>query len=115
VEREMRIFHPAHRTAWSVRTTGFPLLAVRSNGELVDLGGTRRQACRLQVPEDTVAVLWHYKSNGGYRTTYILEPRDGLPERLHVSDWLDPQQVAQALRDLPEQAVQDVLYWLFPG
>jgi hypothetical protein len=84
------------------------LVAVRVNGDIVDLGGTRKCACRIDVPEDCVAILWCYFSGSGRRTIYVLAPEDGLPERARIVDAEDssPDVIRAVLGGLPESAVE---------
>jgi hypothetical protein len=106
----MKVFHPGHRTAWSHRTSGYPLVAVRASGGIENLGGTRTRACRIEVPEDTVAILWCYTSGSGRRTVYVLAPENGLPERARiVDDGSSPEEIRAALGAMPESALEWVV------
>lgn len=99
-----KIFHPHHRTAWSLRTSGLPLVAVTMSGETVRIGSTRKAAGYIDVPDDAVAILWCYSSNTGRRTVHVLEPRDGLPAIVSIADSNSPNEVDAALDPLPAAA-----------
>ncbi len=75
----MRIFHPAHRTAWSARTTGMPVLVVSGEGVL-DILSSEKRAGYWVLPDETRYLVHVYRTGSGHRVLYFLAPTDGLPE-----------------------------------
>jgi hypothetical protein len=67
-----------HEWAWSRRTSGFPIWAIRSGAkelsEWVDVGYTEKKPTYYPLPEDTIAVVRYYKSYKGYVTYYVYIP-----------------------------------------
>jgi hypothetical protein len=70
-----------HEWAWSRRTSGFPVWAIRSGAkapsEWVDVGYTEKRPTFYSLPSDTIAVVRFYKSYRGYVTYYVYVPGKG--------------------------------------
>jgi hypothetical protein len=66
-----------HEWAWSKRTSGFPVWAIRANGGWEDIGYTEKKVTYYPLPEDTIAVVRYYCSNRGYKTYYVYIPGRG--------------------------------------
>jgi len=63
-----------HEWAWSLRTTGFPVYAIRKldeKYEIAQIGSTRKQLSKYTLPDGTVAVFREYVTNRCYREYYI--------------------------------------------
>jgi hypothetical protein len=100
MEKSKKVFHPFHRTAWSLRTQDMPLKAVSPSEGVVDLGGTRKYPCRLSIPEDTLCILWGYWSNSDRKHVTVLKPEDGLPDVRVIHP--DPEEI----KTLPTEAAR---------
>jgi hypothetical protein len=66
-----------HEWAWSRRTSGFPVWAIRAPNEWVDVGYTEKGVTYYPLPENTIAVVRFYKSYRGYTTYYVYIPGRG--------------------------------------
>jgi hypothetical protein len=86
-----------HEWAWSRRTSGFPVWAIRANGSQEDVGYTEKGAAYYPLPEDTIAVVRLYKSYRGYKTYYVYIP--GRTEEFAV----DEKNNFEIPEELPEE------------
>lgn len=75
-----KIFHPLHRTAWSLRTSGFPILAVGPGGKILARLDSRKRAGFIEVPSGTSYLLHLYWTGSGRLILYRYKPEDGLPD-----------------------------------
>jgi len=92
----IRVFHPAHRTAWSARTEGYPMFGLASEG-IVWESWTSKKARYLDLPSNVKLVAWCYRSNRNHSTVYFLLPKDGLPEVACVSSFDEPSDLRSFL------------------
>ncbi len=108
----MKIFHPLHATAWSIRTSGFPILAVGEGGKILARLRSQKQAGYIEVPDGTSYLLHLYWTGSGRLVLYRYRPEDGLPqigEAFEVThglpDWLEGEAreyVVRAISPLPD-------------
>ena len=82
----MKVYHPHHRTAWSRRTSGFPIYAVGPDGKVLGRLEARKRAGFINVPDGTRYLVHLYWSNSGRLTIFVYRPEDGLPE---VASWTE--------------------------
>jgi hypothetical protein len=96
-----------HEWAWSRRTSGFPVWAIRagftSPSEWVDVGYTEKGVTYYSLPEDTIAVVRLYKSYRGYTTYYVYIPGDSREFAIDEKNDFEipselPEEVKAALR-----------------
>jgi len=98
----------AHEWAWSIRTSGFPVYAVRKLGEnytVIQIGTTKKQMARYDLPSETVAVVREYMSNRGYRGyhVYIFQNNEIKQYILHeLDDFSIPQTESQENKKILE-------------
>ncbi|MEM2169712.1 MAG: hypothetical protein QW186_07925 [Candidatus Bathyarchaeia archaeon] len=98
----------AHEWAWSIRTSGFPVYAVLEIGgkhEAAQIGTTRKQMTRYELPRGTVAVFREYVSNRGYRGyhVYIFQNNEIKQYILHeLDDFSIPQTESQENKKILE-------------
>ena len=96
-----------HEWAWSRRTSGYPVWAIRRGaihpGEWVDVGYTEKGVTYYPLPEDTIAVVRYYCSNRGYKTYFVYIP--GRSEEFAIDEKNNfeipselPEEVKAALR-----------------
>lgn len=66
-----------HETAWSLRTSGFPIWAARVEGDRVVLrqvAETRKKLFTVKLPDGFQAIIRYYESNRGYPSLYVYFP-----------------------------------------
>jgi len=100
-----KLFVDFHEWAWSSRTCGYGVYAVKSTGEIEKIGTTTKKPMTYTLPEGTVAVFRYYESNRGYATIYIYLP-DG---RTFAIDEKDNFKMPEELSDTIKKAIID---WL---
>lgn len=69
---ERRLLVGYHEWAWSIRTSGFSVLALFPDGSTVCIGDTQKAPRVYEVPEGALAVVRFYCSNRGYRSYYVV-------------------------------------------
>lgn len=109
----LRIWHPEHRTAWSARTSGFPLLGLSPEG-IVWRGETSKRAQFLYVPDSTRLIAWCYSSNSGRRSITFLKPENYLPSVRTIHEYESPDDLRVFLEERGLASCLDVLeVWLW--
>lgn len=111
----MKVFHPLHRTAKSIRTTGFPVLFADAAGNVIGQCRSQKQPGFWLLPDETKIVLLLYVTNSGRRNVVLFEPMDGLPWRGTIYDTqlgeLDDV-LAQLGIEPNSQAAESIMQWL---
>jgi len=93
-----------HEWAWSRRTSGYPVWAIRAGSpEWEDVGYTEKRVTYYPLPEDTIAVVRLYKSYKGYATYYVYIPGDSREFAIDEKNNFEipqelPEEVKTALR-----------------
>ena len=92
----------------SLRTQGFPVLAVTYNEgrfEMVEIGRTIKAPTTYTIPPNTAVIIRKYVSNKGYRTYYVYRVIDG--ELITILDEKNSFEIGEApLTELERKAVE---------
>jgi len=74
-----------HEWAWSARTSGFGVYAIKSDGTIEKIGTTTKKPAVYHLPDSTIAVMRYYESNKGYVSLYIYT-KDGKSYAIHETE-----------------------------
>jgi len=74
-----RLTVQSHLWAWSIRTTGFPVYALKADGSAVLIGSTSKRQQTYMVPADAVAIVRTYITTLCNHAFYVL-PLDSKAE-----------------------------------
>ena len=74
-----------HEWAWSRRTEGFGVYAIKEDGSTERIGTTTKKPAVYHLPQGTIAVMRYYESNRGYASIYIYT-KDGKSYAIHETE-----------------------------
>jgi len=93
-----RILVDFHEWAWSRRSEGFGVYAIKSDGTVEKIGVTVKRPVTYQLPAGTIAVMRYYESNKGYVSLYIYT-KDGKQFSVHeVENFGIPEELDDKVR-----------------
>ncbi|MHA1723102.1 MAG: hypothetical protein ACTSXW_08505 [Candidatus Baldrarchaeia archaeon] len=110
-----KIYFGFHETAWSRRTSGFPIWGITER-DIRKIGETQKKAFKLPFSE-YLAIVRYYESNSGYITLYVYYKLNDELKVVEVSekDNFDlteiPQKLRPPLRRIIELLMSGVRYF----
>ena len=105
-----RLLVGAHTWAHSIRTSGFPLLAVMPDGNLIRIGSTAKQPTSYSVPSGALAILRIYRTNSGYVKFYVYTLPDLTTYILSAWDNYEMSQLPAQLRQILRPYIDEWVY-----
>ena len=109
IREDGNLFVGTHEWAWSLRTQGFPIFAVKADGKVEEIGTTQKRAKIYKLPKDTIALIREYVSNSGRRTLFIYTIPDLQEFAVGDSNNWDTSGIPRVVKMVLEDMIQRYL------
>jgi hypothetical protein len=103
----MEILLEAHEFAWSMRTSGFPLIVYSQEEKRLVEFRTEKRARVLSLPDEAKYLAWFYSSNSGKRSVKLYS----LPNKKLLKTW-DESDAQTIMQLAPSDLNSDIKRWI---